>query len=1260
MKHYIYTFLFLLVSQVALSQIQPTIVKENTYTVTGVETLTASHSITLKPDTWIKSGSTFIAQIAENTTATDPYTSFSFSNENYVFKRSFYAPMTSFDVATAKEGDVTEQITYFDGLGRPMQGIGIKASPNDKKDIIRHIDYDDYGRQDKDWLSYHELSGVVGTYRGDKAVATQSYYQTNYADDFAGVTLPADINAYSEKDFEASPLSRVMKQGAPGKDWKLGANHGIAFNYQSNIADEVRFYHVSLVRSGSNGVYTFTPTLTGGTIFYAANELYKTITKDENHDGTTSKNHSTEEFKDKQGRIVLKRTYTNVASISTAHDTYYVYDDFGNLTYVLPPKSEPNTALPDATKLSELCYQYKYDDRNRLVEKKIPGKDWEYMVYNNLDQLVLTQEVLQRPNKQWLFTKYDVFGRVTYTGIYTHGTVVTREQMAIVLKTYYTTNTSEDLFEEKVVTEGSYHYYSNAAFPNTGLEVLTINYYDDYSFNKDGLSLPSTGDGQAIINYNDANKHLTGGLVTGSKIKVLTTNDWITTLTGYDVKGRPVYTVSKNNYLSTTDIAISKLDFVGKVDKTTITHTKTGQTAITTQDAFVYDHEGRLLRQKQTINNLDQETIVDNTYDNLGQLESKGVGGKSSNTNRLQDVDYTYNVRGWLKGINNTGGSNSAITLGVNDLFGFQINYNIPSAGGTALFNGNISQTLWKSTSVNNTGNPVANKYSYSYDALNRITAATGNMSNYNLNSVAYDKNGNITSLVRRGHTNSGATTFGVMDDLTYSYDSGNKLMKVADAASIDPYGFKDDAVNTSPDGVNDYTYDVNGNMLTDANKGITTNITYNHLNLPTSVTLNGGNISYIYDATGVKLKKIVSTGSTATEYAGNYVYENGSLKFFNHAEGYVSAELVSGSVQYSYVYQYKDHLGNVRLSYEDIDGNGSIAAATEILEENNYYPFGLKHKGYNTNVSANINSVAKRFKYNGVEYEDALGLNLYEMDVRSYDPAIARFIGIDPVTHHSNSTYTAFDNNPVIFADPSGADSETLFKSKALGSHWSDAYRSGNEEEDEGEPNDWILKDGKYVWDEDVTEEGDKDLPTDAEYVGANLSDVKSHYEKNNSFLFKLFESGYLSFTDINSYYNAKVPLVIEEMFNKHKWYYNLKMNGDNRAEGGYSKIVKSNSLKRILNGHAQSINGSISLDGVEYGYTAYLGKANSTSLNLMGYFDIHPQKDWTLAVGNTGATLKGKYFYLSNPVIGASFPVLSVHFKNHDAAASWFDKYK
>ena len=115
------------------------------------------------------------------------------------------------------------------------------------------------------------------------------------------------------------------------------------------------------------------------------------------------------------------------------------------------------------------------------------------------------------------------------------------------------------------------------------------------------------------------------------------------------------------------------------------------------------------------------------------------------------------------------------------------------------------------------------------------------------------------------------------------------------------------------------------------------------------------------------------------------------------------------------------------KVWFDDVKITKGNAAQALIVEESNYYPFGLKHKGYNNVVSSNGNSTAQKFKYNGVELEESLGLNLYEMDFRQYDPAIARFNGIDPVTHWSMSTYTAFDNNPVYWADPSGADSQVI-----------------------------------------------------------------------------------------------------------------------------------------------------------------------------------------------------------------------------------------
>jgi len=343
------------------------------------------------------------------------------------------------------------------------------------------------------------------------------------------------------------------------------------------------------------------------------------------------------------------------------------------------------------------------------------------------------------------------------------------------------------------------------------------------------------------------------------------------------------------------------------------------------------------------------------------------------------------------------------------NLFNFTINYNDPQHGATPLYNGNISETIWKTANDN-----VERWYKYEFDALNRITSAVDNTTNqnYSLQSVSYDKNGNIQNLLRKGHTNVGATSFGVMDDLTYSYDTGNKLMKVADAAIIDEFGFKDDAVNTASDTSNDYTYDVNGNMKTNTNRGIT-NILYNHLNLPTQVTVNGQNINYTYDAAGTRLKKVA--GSKTVEYAGDYIYENNALKHFSHPEGYIEPD----GNGFRYVYSYKDHLGNLRLNYSDLDGNGTIDPASEILDEKNYYPFGGTHEGYNTA----INGVYHPYGFNGKEENDENGIEWLDFGARNYDKWAVRWMNIDPLAdkYRDFTPYNYTANNPILYIDPDG-----------------------------------------------------------------------------------------------------------------------------------------------------------------------------------------------------------------------------------------------
>ncbi|MEK6153144.1 RHS repeat-associated core domain-containing protein [Flavobacteriaceae bacterium 3-367] len=150
------------------------------------------------------------------------------------------------------------------------------------------------------------------------------------------------------------------------------------------------------------------------------------------------------------------------------------------------------------------------------------------------------------------------------------------------------------------------------------------------------------------------------------------------------------------------------------------------------------------------------------------------------------------------------------------------------------------------------------------------------------------------------------------------------------------------------------------------------------------------------------------------TEYAGNYIYEGSALQFFNHAEGYIEPD---GSGGYDYIYQYKDHLGNIRLAYHN---SGTPSSPTlQIREENNYYPFGLKHKGYNGGLIGRNH----KFGFGGKEEQEELGLDWVDITARNYDPALGRWMNSDPLAEqmrrHSPYNY-AFDN-PVYFLDADG-----------------------------------------------------------------------------------------------------------------------------------------------------------------------------------------------------------------------------------------------
>lgn len=377
-----------------------------------------------------------------------------------------------------------------------------------------------------------------------------------------------------------------------------------------------------------------------------------------------------------------------------------------------------------------------------------------------------------------------------------------------------------------------------------------------------------------------------------------------------------------------------------------------------------------------------------------------------------------------------------------NDLWGMELKYNntladLPLETGNPLssqrqYNGNIAEMIWKSK-----GDEVKRGYGYSYDGLNRIKNANyaafssaselwdQELDRYNISNISYDLNGNFQTLRRNGYKATSGTQFGMVDDLTYTYAAAasDRLVWVDDNSSVN--GFANDFKDGNTTSSMDYDYDLGGNLILDRNKGIT-NISYNHLNLPVHITTTTGTIDYIYDANGTKLSKVVTTGgNTNTTYytaIGNYTQLNSNPKqidFLFVEGGRVVADAGLTNRNWRYEFYYTDHLGNTRLGYSDYDESGAVDA-TEITQQQNYYPFGLEHKGTSYGVAT---QTTHQYLYNGKELQGELSLNWLDYGARNYDPALGRWYRVDELSelYYSNSPYVYALNTPTNAIDPDG-----------------------------------------------------------------------------------------------------------------------------------------------------------------------------------------------------------------------------------------------
>ncbi|PWV47117.1 RHS repeat-associated protein [Chitinophaga sp. S165] len=876
---------------------------------------------------------------------------------NFPFIRQWTPSIPVTDLASVVSSartntEVQQTTTYFDGLGRKIQTVLKGATPGGR-DMVSLSYYDDAGRQTRQYLSYATLPNQPkdGLIKLNPFADQVSFYNG----------LPGQEQQkylYSSSQVENSSFSRPLQTFRPGNAL-LGNNVGQRYQYGvNNISEQIRIIGLA---DGPDLV----PQNLG---VFATGELYKTAVTDED-------NKITIEYKTRDGRSVLKKHQVADNPGSGAQGwlcTYYVYDDLGGLRLIVTPKAvkayEANGwNFQDAQVLENLCFQVKYDAKGREVEKKAGGAEPEYLVYDLRERLTFIQDGNQRKDGKWIVMFYDDFDRLVMTAEYKSG--ATRAQLQQRMDTIRSTAEiplsilnlqPADLTLQSGEVSAAEYTASNSITVPDGFSLkpgddltltldtaknltnslpsylnpvpelesftpITIYHYDDYTWagakpfrNEMVAKLDASGASYVEAALPDYN--LTG-VMTGKQTRVINaaTEQWLTTTAYYDSKGRRIQ-LSEDNINGGTDVTTSQYQFSGQLLSQHLLHNNplsktTPSLSVLTK--YLYDNNGRLIKTTQTLNNDHVERLVSQlAYDTLGRLRSKKLGN-------LDELVYDYDLNSKIIAVNR-----DYVRNGGNGYFGYEMFYE--HGFSNSWKNGSLSGITWRRK-----GDNGYRSFGYNYDPAGRLSQAdfalnkdgtwSSSNENYGVSNLTYDLNGNIQTM------DVSATLLGAtkpVDKLRYTYESvGDKLLKVIDDAGFQQQGDFKDGLNGEN---NDYTYDSDGNLISDENKG--THYTWNStIGKLVKIALQNSqkSIEYTYDASGFRWKKDIIDGNSRTSYSylNGFVYKNDTLLFFSHPEGRIR-RTAKGQLVYDYFET--DNLGNVRTVLTEEKDTSFYAATFE------------------------------------------------------------------------------------------------------------------------------------------------------------------------------------------------------------------------------------------------------------------------------------------------------------------------------------------
>ena len=881
-----------------------------------------------------------------------------------------------------------ETNTYHDLLGRPTETVLTAASPSGK-DIVFLNEYDDFGRP-------------YSNYRPVPAITSTGAYSTPSRIKVANSFYDWDVYAFSKTLYDDSPLDRPVEEYGPGSPWHT---RGKSVRTAYLVNDDSGLLSCSGYLVESDTSLTCVGTLPSGNL---------NVVKVTDEDGNVSLT-----FTDKLGRKTLERTVDG----ELYQDTYYVYDDLGLLRYVLTPEasavmSSAGTFGDSSSPLLTQAYVYKYDGKGRCVSKRQPGCAPILYRYDKGDVPIFSQDGEMRKRGKWIFSFRDALGREAVSGIWSLRKAPSSIKFPVVAR---------------YVGSSSLGGYSlNIPISQANNRLLSVNYYDDYSFLDD--LVPS--DTKRILSCDTLSNYgipvigsdKSKGLLTGTAVYSLTDPASKTVSSFYyDYQGRLIQNHRKEALGGYGHIHQS-LTFTGKPSRTRETVTLPDGRIDSLVTVRSYDGQERLVLETTSLNGKSQS--VSYGYDEIGRMTSR-IYGTEANPSAVTET-LTYNIRDQLTGLNS-------------NVFNMSLRYQEPTLGAVPKYNGSVSEWEW-----NHGAGTETNVWSLSYDGAGRLTDALRFIGGVQTNafserSITYDRNSNVLTLTRYG-----LNALSPEDILTYSYN-GNLLSNISN--------------DGTSGGGGSFAHDTDGNLTRDGLSGL--DITYyNDQNQISRISSGGTTLAeYDYLADGTKLRAVDGVGN-GCQYRGSLIYTQTAGQTgipaitldcaLTSAGRIVCEDTADDSPAYKVQHYLRDHLGSVRSV---IDGDtGSV------IETNDYYPFGKRipistapepvvdgaqHTVDSTVASPSSATSRNSWHFSGKESQSFLNASIPLLDfgARMYNPTIARWTAADPLSekYYCISPYAYCLGNPILNIDLHGDSVRVYIETVGVGHTWISAGE-GNE----------------------------------------------------------------------------------------------------------------------------------------------------------------------------------------------------------------------